>query len=183
MLFFALLLLLSSTQIKTENLDNSISQGKNMEHTIEKKDPFKIIGFAIKTSNQPGKAEKEISALWQHVMQKNLIAQIPGKVDNNIIAMYTDYEGDCTKPYIFILGAIVEKTDNVPEGMVEKTISPSNYAVFPLTDPLPQGIVTKWKEIWKAELARKYTSDFEIYTPSKNNPELLDANIYVAIED
>jgi len=67
--------------------------------TNTKKDELTIVGLSVRTSNAPGKADKDIPKLWDKFMAENITTQIPNKTDETIYAIYTDYEGDHTKPY------------------------------------------------------------------------------------
>ncbi len=57
-------------------------------------EPFKLIGIAIRTTNEEQKAIKEIAALWQRFMSGNILEKIPDKLDYTIYSLYTWYEGD-----------------------------------------------------------------------------------------
>ena len=70
-------------------------------------EPFKLIGISLRTTNENGKAAKEIGELWEKFLNENISDAIPNKVDNTVYSLYTDYEGDYTKPYTAILGCPV----------------------------------------------------------------------------
>jgi hypothetical protein len=72
------------------------------------------------------------------------------------------YEGDYTKPYSWILGCEVSSLDEIPEGLVGKVIPESKYAVFTTQGEFPQGLIAAWQAVWKSNLLRSYTSDFEL---------------------
>ena len=52
--------------------------------------------------------------------KENISSKIPNKINGDILALYTDYEGDYTKPYSWILGCEVSSLEQVPEGLVGK---------------------------------------------------------------
>lgn len=111
----------------------------------------------------------------------DIMRKITNKISNNILALYTDYEGDYTKPYSWILGCEVSNLDFVPHGLVGKEILTSKYAVFTTQGEFPQGLIAAWQAVWKSNLSRSYTSDFEIYRSDfdpQKNPEV---KIYIAI--
>ena len=114
--------------------------------------------------------------------KENILGKIPNKINGSVIALYTDYEGDFTKPYSWILGSEVSTLDQVPEGLVGKIITASKYAVYTTQGGFPQGLITVWQEIWKSDLQRLYTSDYEVYRSDfdpQSNPEV---KVYIAIE-
>lgn len=150
---------------------------------IIKLNEFIIIGISVRTTNENEQAGTDIVNLWNVFMSEGILDRIPNKVDNTIYSIYTDYESDHTKPYTTILGCKVNKIDEIPEGMVAKTIKSSSYKQFISKGDLNKGIVYKtWTEIWKADLNRKYTTDLEIYGEKAQNPLDAEVEILIAVE-
>jgi len=152
-----------------------------MNHQIITYPKITIIGPSIKTTNQEGQSQKDITSLWDRFFEKNLIEKIPNKINNKIIGAYTDYEGDFTKPYTFITGCMVNDATIAPEGMIIKEIPESIYATFNVSEFSPKAILETWKQIWSTNLNRSYTTDFEMYSPCENNPKNVNVSIYIAI--
>jgi predicted transcriptional regulator YdeE len=143
---------------------------------------FFIIGLSVRTTNENGQSGTDIPALWNTFMTENTIENIPNKIDNSIYCMYTEYEKDYTKPYTTILGCKVSSLDNIPNGMIGKTIEKETYKQFIAKGNLSEGAVfQKWTEIWNSDLNRKYTVDFEIYGEKAFNPENAEVPIFIAI--
>lgn len=137
-----------------------------------------VVGIAIRTNNQ--ECRETIPALTNKFYQEGIPAKIPHKVNDDILAIYTDYEGDFTKPYTYILGCEVSSFDQAPPGLVKKTIPASRYTVFESKGPFPESLGQAWQSIWTSNLARAYTTDFEVYPPDfhpQNNPAV---KIYIA---
>ncbi|HSX37555.1 MAG TPA: effector binding domain-containing protein, partial [Chlamydiales bacterium] len=76
----------------------------------------------------------------------------------------------------------VASLDDVPEGLVGKTIPASKYAVFTTKGAFPQGLIATWQEVWKSNLSRSYTSDFELYRSDFNPQKNPEVKVYIAIE-
>jgi predicted transcriptional regulator YdeE len=147
--------------------------------TIEE---FFIIGLSIRTTNENEQSATDIPALWNKFMSENTIENIPNKIDSSIYAVYTEYEKDYTKPYTTILGCKVSSLENIPTGMIGKTIAKETYKQFTAKGKLADGIVIqKWIEIWNTDLKRKYTADFEIYGEKASNPENAEVPIFIAL--
>lgn len=147
--------------------------------TIEE---FFIIGLSIRTTNENEQSATDIPALWNKFMSENTIENIPNKIDSSIYAVYTEYEKDYTKPYTTILGCKVSNLENIPTGMIGKTIAKETYKQFTAKGKLADGIVIqKWIEIWNTDLKRKYTADFEIYGEKASNPENAEVPIFIAL--
>ena len=128
-----------------------------------KMESFKLIGIAIRTTNENGQSATDIPLLWNRFMTEGLLEKIPNKVDNTIYCVYTDYEKDHTKPYTTILGCKVTNFDLVPEGMVGKEIAAANYSVQTAKGNLMQGaVINAWTKIWNSDLQRTFTADYEV---------------------
>lgn len=161
--------------------DDKTIQGATMNQTIEYQKEKFFIGLELRTNNE--ECSLAMSAHKDKFFQKNIPSIIPNKIDDNILALYTDYEGDYTKPYSWILGCEVSSLEQVPEGLVGKVIPDSKYAVYTTKGGFPQGLIAAWQDIWKSNLPRSYTSDFEVYRSDfdpQHNPEI---KVYIAIED
>lgn len=145
--------------------------------------PFKIIGIAVRTTNEDSQAMKDIPALWNTFMSENILQKIPNKVDNTIYCMYTEYEKDHTKPYTTLLGCKVEHLNNIPTGMVGKTVEGGNYIKQTAKGNLMQGaLANAWIKIWNANFSRRYTADFEVYGEKAQNPENAEVDIFIAVK-
>lgn len=148
-----------------------------------KKNAFRVIGISVKTTNENGQAGTDIPKLWEKFMSENILEKIPNKISNDIFSIYTNYEGDHTKPYETILACEVSTLENIPEGMVSQSFAGSNYAKTTCKGDLMQGIVyNKWVEIWDMPLNRTYTADFEIYGEKALNPKDAEVDIMIAVK-
>ncbi len=156
-------------------------QGLEMNYSTEQQAKKFFIGLELRTNNE--ECSYAMPAHKERFFKENIPAKIPNKINGNILALYTDYEGDYTKPYSWILGCEVSSLNDVPEGLVGRAIPEARYAVFTTQGEFPQGLIVAWQAIWKANLPRSYTSDFEVYRSTfdpQKNPEV---KVYIAIEN
>lgn len=153
-----------------------------MSHNTITKDAFKIIGIEIRTSNQT--ALIDLSKLWGKFFAENIKDRIPNKVDSDYLAVYTDYEGNHTKPYSCILCCEVNSLDTIPAGMVGKTILFAKYEVFTAAGKMPDKIFETWQYIWNSDIEtrRTYIADFENYGEKYGNPGNSEMEIYIGIK-
>lgn len=143
---------------------------------------FSIIGISVRTSNENGQAGIDIPALWYKFMSENVLENIPDKVDETIYCIYTDYEKDHTKPYTTILGCKVKHLNNLPPGMVSKTLKEADYIKYTAKGNLMQGAVyNEWTKIWNTDLPRSFTADFEVYDEKSLDPENAAVDIFIAV--
>ncbi|MDG4655210.1 GyrI-like domain-containing protein [Chryseobacterium arthrosphaerae] len=148
-----------------------------------KVEPFKVIGIAVRTTNENNQAAKDIPVLWEKFMSEDILNAIPNKIDTMIYSVYTDYEKDHTKPYTTMLGCKVENLDHIPEGMVGKSFEGGNYIRFTPKGNLAEGLViNEWNKIWNMDLGRVFTADFEIYGEKARNPSEAEVDILIAVE-
>ncbi|WP_236973955.1 GyrI-like domain-containing protein [Membranihabitans maritimus] len=146
-------------------------------------DPFQIIGISIHTTNENGQASSEIAELWNQFMTKGLLRKIPNKIDNTIYSLYTDYEGDHTQPYTALLGCKVNSLGIIPEGMIGRRFGEGKYVKVSAHGDLTEGLIVKqWSKIWRMELDRKYSIDFEVFGDKAQDPTDAEIDFYIAVK-
>lgn len=144
--------------------------------------PFMLIGISIRTTNENGKSAQDIATLWNKFMSENILDKIPNKIDNTIYSLYTDYEGDHTKPYTTIIGCKVDNISEIPDGLIAKAFEGGDYFKTSTKGDLMKGIVVnKWTEIWAMDLDRKFTADFEAYGAKAQNPNDAEVDFFIAV--
>ena len=162
------------------NQENQM-QELEMNYSVEKQQKKFFIGLELKTNNE--ECSFAMPTHKEKFFNENIPAKIPNRVDGNILALYTDYEGDYTKPYSWILGCEVSNLDEIPVGLVGKVIPESKYAVFTTQGEFPQGLIAVWQTVWQSNFSRSYTIDFELYRSDfhpQKNPEV---KVYIAIDE
>lgn len=147
--------------------------------TIE---PFAVAGIAVRTTNENGQAMTDIPALWARFMSENVIVRIPGRVDDTVYCIYTDYEKDHTRPYTTLLGCKVTSLDDLPAGLTGKVLGGGTYTPFNAKGDLTEGIVYhEWLRIWNAGIDRTFTTDFEVYGPKATDMKNAEVDIFIAV--
>lgn len=155
-------------------------RGVGINYVVEHQNKKFFIGRELRTNNE--ECSLAMPAHKNRFFKEDILSKIPNKINGNILALYTNYEGDYTKSYSWILGCEVSNLDLVPEGLIGKVIPESKYAVFTTQGEFPQGLIAVWYDIWQSSLQRLYTSDFEVYRSDfdpKSNPEV---KVYIAME-
>ena len=154
-----------------------------MKYEIVELEEKKVVGVKIKTTNQNGKSIQDIGMTWQKLFADGIYEKIQNKVNNKTIGLYTEYEGDYTKPYTFVAGVEVsEELENNKE-IVTKIIPKGKYARFIITGDVQNSVGQAWQEIWNMDLKRKYTCDFEEYQNNSEDMQNQEIHIYIALED
>lgn len=144
--------------------------------------PFFVLGIAVSTSNDPGKAAIDIPELWARFSKENIASKLENKLGDEVYSIYTDYEGDYTQPYTTVIGYAVQNLDQIPEGMRGVTISAGPYQKHALKGNMSEGLVfNAWLDIWKSGVSRAYTTDFEVYGAKAQNTEAAEVDIFIAV--
>jgi predicted transcriptional regulator YdeE len=150
---------------------------------------FTVMGIAARTSNaKEMTADGVIGKQWSRFFQDGIMARIPNKADQSIIAVYTDYSSDKNGEYTFLLGAKVTSDADVLAGMVARKIPAGRYAVFTTEKgPGPKVVPEAWMKINSLPTSavggdRVYRADFELYDERATDPQNLQADVYVGIK-
>ncbi|WP_066687603.1 GyrI-like domain-containing protein [Christensenella intestinihominis] len=150
-----------------------------MDYELVRIEEKTVEGIEIRTENKDGKAMRDIFPLWKDFLGNGKGEMIHGRVNTNYIGLYTDYEGDFTKPYSYIAGC--ETDGSTAPVFTAKKIRAGNYAKFVTKNP-EKGLGEIWNAVWALPLKRAYASDFEEYFPGQDGqPE--EIHVYIGVEE
>lgn len=140
-----------------------------------------VVGFAVRTTSaaEADPARAQLPGLWARAGAPGAFAHVPGRVDENLYAVLTDYESDHHGAYTQIVGTAVRTAARLPEGMVAVRVPGVPAMLFEARGPMPDALTEAWQQVHKhtesgAAPARAYTTDLEIH-----HPEGVD--LYVAV--
>ena len=142
---------------------------------------FNIIGISVRTTNENGKSLKDIGELFGQFLEQNIIQKIPGKVNNDVYCVYTEYESDYNASYTTFIGCKVTALEKIPPGLVGKVIHASKYQVYKSTGKLSESLRKTWEAIWASEINRKYEADFDIYGVKAADFNNAEVETYVSV--
>lgn len=134
-----------------------------------------VVGVSAITGNGDPKMGEVIGGLWVKLYQDGINATIKNKVNEYAIGLYSDYTND---QYCVTAGNEVSKVENAE--LTVKRIPAGRYAKFSIHGHMEKAVAEAWGEIWKMELTRSFTGDFEEYLNS--DWENADIDIYVALK-
>ena len=154
-----------------------------MKYEIAELEQKIVAGIKVKTTNQDGKSIQDIGITWQKLFTEGIYEEIPHKVNGKTIGLYTEYEGDYTKPYTFIAGAEVSREFEFNENIIIKVIPKGKYAKFVITGDVQNSVGQAWQEIWNMNLKRNYNCDFEEYQNNVSDMQKQEIHIYIGLED
>ena len=152
--------------------------------SAEQRQGITLIGIALqeKTTNENQQSSTDIGAFWQTFMKENVASKIPGRVGEDIYAVYYDYEGDHTKPFGYFIGVPVGDDTTVPAGMTKIDIPTGRYEHFVGKGKMPDCMIDAWAKIWDADMKRTYTADYEVYSSKANDAENAEVDIFIAVK-
>jgi len=152
-----------------------------MNYSLVTLTEFHILGIAVRTTNQEGKSQNDIGALWEKFMNENMLEKIPDKNSSDIYCLYTDYESDFNGAYTTLLGCKVNSLANIPAGLTGKTILPAAYRSYISKGKIPDCVVATWIHIWQSGVKRKYQADFDVYSAKAQDQENAEVVTYLSI--
>ncbi|UPA29335.1 GyrI-like domain-containing protein [Terrisporobacter glycolicus] len=141
----------------------------------------KVVGLVKETTNNNNKSVEDIKRLWEEFFIKGHYENIKNRKDNKSIGLYTDYQGDFTKPYNFFCCCEVNKIDSIEDPLVNKTIPRGKYAKFIINGDVQNSVGKFWIELWQMNLDRKYSCDFEEYQNNTEDMQNQEIHIYISI--
>lgn len=142
---------------------------------------FHLLGIAVRTTNNGGKSQQDIGALWQRFYKEGIRARIPNKESNAIYCVYTDYAQDAAGAYTTLLGCKVSTLQPLPEGFTGLVIPKATYHVYTAAGPLPDSVLATWRHIWQTPLNRAYTADFDVYVASEHDANAPTVKTYLSV--
>lgn len=146
---------------------------------------FSFGGIAARTTNEAEMAgEGIISKINHYFFEQHLLEKADHKINNTIIALYTNYESDEKGSYEYALGYEVMKNAILHDEMKKFTIPKQNYIVFTTRrGPLKEVILETWQFIWEwsKNNKRAFGSDFELYDERSIDPQNGQADIYISV--
>jgi predicted transcriptional regulator YdeE len=89
----------------------------------QQQDSFTVVGLTVRTTNdKEAGGQGAIPQLWQSVMQDDKLSQVPNRISDDLVVVYSDYASDSTGEYNYTLGVRVSAADKVPAGFVVRKV-------------------------------------------------------------
>ena len=146
-----------------------------------------LVGIYTRTSKTlEAKSDGYIPTIWAKFYAGGLLDKIPNKIDETVVAVRFDYEGDPDETFKFFLGCRVTSPVDIPAGMFHLYIPNDDYAIFTTRrGESPHNVYETWSAIEKLKTSdiggnRKYSFDFEVYDLRTMNYRDSMVDIYVA---
>ncbi len=134
-----------------------------------------VVGVSAITSNDDPKVGEIIGNLWKKIYGEGVHETIKNKINEYAIGLYSDYNQD---KFCVTAGNEVSKAEN--DELTVKVIPSGKYAKFSIHGHMEKAVAEAWEKIWKIDLDRSFTGDFEEYLNS--DFENADIDIYIALK-
>ncbi|SFB13479.1 GyrI-like domain-containing protein [Clostridium frigidicarnis] len=141
-----------------------------------------VRGILKETTNINGQCTKDIGEVWQKFCTEEVYENINPRKNNKTIGLYTDYQGDFTKPYNFMACCEILNSSNLSDNFVEKIIREGRYAKFVINGDVIKAVGKFWNELWNMDLDRAYTCDFEEYQNNTEDMSNQEIHIYISLK-
>lgn len=123
-----------------------------MDYEVVQVAARQIVGSGIRVTNQAADCQQRIGALWENFLHTRQNTGV-------CYGVYTEYQWDDAS-YLAVVGT--EGAVCPPDGVMVE-IPAGTYARFHFQGDVRTGLHALWQEVWKMELPRAYTADFEEY--------------------
>jgi predicted transcriptional regulator YdeE len=140
-----------------------------------------VVGHAVRTTTdaEADPARAQLPGLWARAGAPGAFAHVPGRVDENLYAVLTDYESAERGAYTQVVGIAVHTAARLPEGMVAVRVPGVPAMLFEARGPMPGALAEAWQQVGKhaesgAAPARAFTTDLEVHHRG-------GADLYVAV--
>ncbi len=149
-----------------------------MDYSVVDVEEKYVTGLKIRTTNENWKCLEDMGNLWQKFMTENIPGSIENKQGTSSYGLYNNYESDLSKPYDYTTGVEIGSPSS---GFTVERIPSGKYAKFEGKGNVRQVVGELWQIIWKTDLKRKYTVDFEMYMNDSSDMNNQTVAIYISI--
>ena len=140
-----------------------------------------VVGHAVRTTRrtEADPARAQLPGLWARAGAPGAFAHVPGRVDENLYAVLTDFERGDEGAFTQVVGVAVHAATGLPEGMVAVRVPAVPALLFRARGPRPAALAEAWEQVRRhaasgAAPARAFTTDLEIHHPD-------GVDLYIAI--
>lgn len=153
---------------------------------LDKVQQFSVVGVSALITAGPDGASEQINELWQHFFESQIGHILRQRGDDIVYAVYSDYQGDFTKPYRLTIGFKMEEGAAAkalaPDLLHEARVQSGDYAMMSAAGEQPKALIEAWTAIWQSDLPRRYDTDFEVYGPNFFKEDLHEILVCVGIQ-
>jgi predicted transcriptional regulator YdeE len=159
-----------------------------MKPTLTEQPGFDVVGISTRTTNVAETTGNEaIPKQLQRIYTENFFCTVPDRLDQSIVALYTNYASDANGEYTYILGAKVKPGTKAPGGMAAVSVPGGKYLEFVTAKgPGAEVLPPAWQYIYghfqaHANPTRAFKTDYELYAVP-GDPNAVQAHIFIGVK-
>ena len=149
---------------------------------------FYLIGIEERTQNKDEMAGNgKIPKVWERMFKEDIKTKVNNKIDEDIYAVYSNYESDENGKYDYFVGYKVDSLQKIPDGLKGKKVLSGSYKKLETAKGATYKVVGElWMKVWKMpkeELGgkRAFKTDFEIYGGKAKDPNNSIIELFLGI--
>lgn len=151
---------------------------------LEPIEAFTVRGISAVIDNQDDRAAEQINTLWQSFFEQQVAQRIPNRANDVIYAVYSDYEGDHTKPYRLTIGyAAPSEAVSALTMLHAVQVGAGDYASLSARGEQPKALIETWVAVWESDLDRAFKTDFEVYGPRFFEEGVHEVLVYIGLKE
>ncbi|MCL4678356.1 MAG: effector binding domain-containing protein [Alphaproteobacteria bacterium] len=151
---------------------------------LEPVEAFTVRGISAVIDNQDDRAAEQINTLWQSFFEQQVAQRIPERASDVIYAVYSDYEGDHTKPYRLTIGYAAPSDAASAHPMLHAVqVGAGEYASLSARGEQPKALIETWVAVWEGDLDRAFNTDFEVYGPRFFEEGVHEVLVYIGLKE
>lgn len=151
---------------------------------LEPVEAFAVRGISAVIDNKDDRAAEQINTLWQSFFEQQVAQRIPERASDVIYAVYSDYEGDHTKPYRLTIGyAAPADAASAHPMLYTAQVGAGEYASLSARGEQPKALIETWVAVWESDLDRAFKTDFEVYGPRFFEEGVHEVLVYIGLKE
>lgn len=151
-----------------------------MKYEVVQLGEKKVAGIRIRTGNGDADMSSQIGMAWQRFFEEGIHASILNRVNDRTMGLYTNYENGIHGKYDVMVCCEIEDEDQLGKVVETETIPKGKYAKFVIHGHVQRAVQAFWTELWKMDLDRKYSCDFEEYQGG-DDMEHAEIHVYISL--
>lgn len=118
-----------------------------MQHRIEERPDFGVLGYTLRTTTVGGQNMREIPKFWDRCLADGKVQQLDSVAgDLGTLGLCADYDG-AMEAFTYVIGVEERPGIQVPPGCKLVQVPAASWAVFSCVGAMPHAIQDGWRHI------------------------------------
>lgn len=134
-----------------------------------------------KTIHANGRSGIDCGRLWRDFDLGKYAENMPGRLGDEVFAVYHRYDGNHEQPFSYFVGCRVAPDTELLPQLHRLTIPEGLYLHVTAAGKMPRCMSDAWQEIHRGAIPRSYLLDFEVYDERSNDWSNATIDIYLSV--